>query len=180
MGWFRRDRKTEGPTLRQFGDLTADDFEGNAIWVQCHTVDYDEPWYDKTDEETFRPWAARTPVDPANGMFLLAAQFTLADGTVRSGFITPVSEEDSTHGLMDLGASQPTLLAEEAQIGFWNGIFELDGSELDRRYDALGRPREGVFPIRFAALPGLTRGVVTGEIPGFCSSPDLQNVVVAK
>jgi hypothetical protein len=45
------------PELRQFGSLTAEDFERIPVWLACHVADYDEPWYDETDEETFRPWS---------------------------------------------------------------------------------------------------------------------------
>jgi hypothetical protein len=44
------------PELKQFGDLTVDDFARCPAWISCHVQDYDEPWYDETDEETFRPW----------------------------------------------------------------------------------------------------------------------------
>lgn len=59
-----RDRKTEEtgrslpdsprPLLRQFNDLRPQDFEEHSVWVNCHVIDYDEPWYDDTDAETFR------------------------------------------------------------------------------------------------------------------------------
>ena len=55
------------PTLKQFGDLSPLDFDASPVWVQCHIIDYDEPWYDDTDEETFRPWDRALPVDPDNG-----------------------------------------------------------------------------------------------------------------
>lgn len=53
------------PLLRQFGDLTPADFKAHPVWVNCHVIDYDESWYEETDEETFRPWLKSTPVDPA-------------------------------------------------------------------------------------------------------------------
>jgi hypothetical protein len=40
------------PALKQFGDLALEDFELHPVWVQCHTFDYNEPWYGETDEET--------------------------------------------------------------------------------------------------------------------------------
>jgi hypothetical protein len=33
----------------------SDDLITHPVWVSCHSVDYDEPWYDGTNEETFRP-----------------------------------------------------------------------------------------------------------------------------
>jgi len=34
------------PLLRQFGDFTPADFEAHPVWVNCHVIDYDEPWYE--------------------------------------------------------------------------------------------------------------------------------------
>ena len=77
------------PNLKQFGDLTPADFVEHPVWASVHTLDYDEPWYDETDEETFRPWIGELPVSPEDGMFLVRAKLTLADGRVLDGFITP-------------------------------------------------------------------------------------------
>jgi len=52
--------------LKQAGDLVAANFEAHPVWVSCHVVDYDEPWYDDTDEETFRPWLGALPLDPCS------------------------------------------------------------------------------------------------------------------
>jgi hypothetical protein len=68
--------------------LTADDFERLPIWLHCHVVDYDEPWYEETDEETFRPWTGPLPVAPESH-FLVRADFTAADGSRFVGFLTP-------------------------------------------------------------------------------------------
>lgn len=62
------------PILKQFGDLTPADFADHAVWVSVHTLDYDEPWYDDNDEETFRPWTGKLPVAPQDGMFLVRAK----------------------------------------------------------------------------------------------------------
>lgn len=49
-------------------------------------MDYDEPWYDQTNEETFRPWTGSLPVSPAEGMLLVRAVFECADGSRHPGF----------------------------------------------------------------------------------------------
>jgi hypothetical protein len=66
-------------------------FVTHPVWVSCHSVDYDEPWYDETDEETFRPWLSEIPVG-ADEMYLVACQFTMADGSRHQGFATPCFE----------------------------------------------------------------------------------------
>ena len=60
------------PELKQFSDLTPSDFERHPIWVDCHVVDYDEPWYDDTDEETYRPWAGPLPVEIGSSVLVRA------------------------------------------------------------------------------------------------------------
>ncbi len=89
------------PSLKQFIELTRDDFDRSPIWVGCHTADYDESWYEETDEETFRPWSGRLPVDPVDGMFLVRATASLHDGTSLVAFLTPASRVD------DLGRDCP-------------------------------------------------------------------------
>jgi hypothetical protein len=77
------------PTLKQFIELRQSDFDNYPIWVNCHVVDYDEEWYDDTDEETFRPWTGDIPVFPDDTMYLVTASFQLNDGTIMNGFLTP-------------------------------------------------------------------------------------------
>src|SRR5260221_9118267 len=40
------------PLLKQAYDLIPDDLAHHPVWVSCHVVDYDEPWYEETDEAT--------------------------------------------------------------------------------------------------------------------------------
>jgi len=80
------------PILKQFSELRLSDFEKYPVWVNCHVIDYEESWYDDTDEETFRPWLEETPVDPGHTIFLVKSTLTLNDGTVFCGFITPIKK----------------------------------------------------------------------------------------
>jgi len=98
------------PELRQFGSLTRADFDRCPAWIGCHTFDYDEDWYDDTDEETFRPWDGELPVDPAMGMFLVKSSFELRNGAVYTGFITPQSPPKASglkSLLIKLGLAKP-------------------------------------------------------------------------
>jgi hypothetical protein len=96
------------PELKQFGDLTAEDFERHPVWIGCHTADYDEPWYDDTDEETFRPRTGDLPADPSEGMLLVRANATLRDGSSFPGFLTPAFEPG------DLGMRRSRSCASDA------------------------------------------------------------------
>ena len=101
------------PELKQFGTITKADFERFPVWVNVHTLDYDESWYDETDEETFRPWTDELPIDPSLGMFLVRSQIIFADRTKLIGFITPaIGTGEVTDS--DLGSVQPYLFNTRA------------------------------------------------------------------
>lgn len=149
------------PELKQFSDLKPGDFARHPVWIGCHTADYDEPWYDETDEETFRPWTGTLPVGADEGMLLVRAILETKDGTQYGGFVTPAMAEN------ELGTQQPQIFVGEQRFQFWGGI--LGVSEVQRRefYAALSKSAEEVFPLKFNAVTGLTRGFASGQIDGF-------------
>jgi len=149
------------PELKQFGDLSSADFERCPVWIACHTEDFAEPWFNETDEETFRPWIGALPVSPSDGMLLVRASFELHDGSRHQGFLTPALKEG------DLATLQPHLFVGDKVFRFWGGMA---GVGTDRRtafYDALGKGPEAIFPIRFSTDPDLAKGVAAGQIDGF-------------
>lgn len=161
------------PLLVQFGDLTPQHLADHPVWIQCHTVDYDEPWYDDTDEETFRPWTGALPAGPEEGMLLVAADLTLSDGTMLPGFLTPAASEEAG-GPAILGTIQPQIfLPSGRRESFWDGAVPRQADARNGLYVELGRAREHVFPIRYAAKPGLTTGLASGAIDGFYSQTKL-------
>lgn len=149
------------PVLRQFADLVPADFDRHPIWIGCHTADCDEPWYDDTDEETFRPWNGAPAPGPSDGMLLVRANLELADGTSFPGFVTPAFDEG------DLGTQQPQIFVGGRRYGFWGGMAGVPSQERQAFYAALGKPLESVFPLRFGVAPGLATGFVSGEVLGF-------------
>src|ERR1035438_5255113 len=108
----------ERPELRQFGDLTREDFDRHAVWIGCHTTDYDETWHEDTDEETFRPWTGKLPADPTEGMLLVKATFELPDGSRHPGFVTP------RRILATSGPSSPTSLSVVRPLDSGAGLLE--------------------------------------------------------
>jgi hypothetical protein len=152
---------TDKPELTSFGDLSPDDFVRHPVWVSCHVADYGEPWYDDTDEETFRPHLDRVPVDPRSGMYVVAATATLADGSSLPAFITPAIEEG------DIGALQPHVFVGDRMFGFWGGMLGVAEPYRNALYAALGATEADVFPLRVAALPDLALGVVEAMVPGW-------------
>lgn len=165
--WWKK-RKGDRPIIKQFGDLAPNDFSQHPVWASCHTLDYGEPWYDETDEESFRPWTGALPVGPEEGMLLVRATFKLSDGRPGAGFVTPQHQQDST----DLGVMQPILfLASGESVSFWHGIRQQSEKERSLLYQHFGTDRKRIFPIAFAAENGLATGRVSGVIPGFCWCP---------
>jgi membrane protease YdiL (CAAX protease family) len=152
------------PVLKQFGDLTPDDFERDPVWIGCHTADYDEPWYEQTDEETFRPRTGALPADPSEGMLLVRATLTLGDGTVYAGFITPAFDEN------DLGTQQPQMFVNERRFAFWGGMPGTPAAERAAFYAAVGKDARAVFPITFNVDPAIATGAVSGTVQGFYRS----------
>jgi hypothetical protein len=155
------------PLLRQYADLASQDFDDAPVWIGCHTADYDEPWYDDTDEETFRPFHGKLPANPEEGMLLVRAAISLNDGTRLSGFLTPALADEPEDGGRILGTQQPTIFTPARQIRLWFGGFEPSQDAIDQAYRALQRQASAVFPVRFAAPTGLVSGNAEGIARGF-------------
>lgn len=154
--------------LRQFGELTSEDFAAFPVWIACHCVDFDEPWYDETDEETFRPWDKPLPASPKDGMLLVSATMILADGRLLTGFLTPQHDTET----LDLGIVQPQIfLLSGTRADFWDGAYKRPDSRRKILYAELGDDPNSIFPISFRADVGLSTGHTCGSIPGFCWSP---------
>jgi hypothetical protein len=151
------------PNLKQFGHLMPDDLVTHPVWVSCHSVDYDEPWYDDTDEETFRPWLSEIPV-AADEMYLVACEFTMADGSRHQGFATPSFEPD------DMGLIQPQIFSPSGRRHtFWLGMFPRQ-EQINAFYTDFAKGPSSVFPVTFSALPGLTTAFCSGTLRGFMAT----------
>ena len=154
----------EKPELKQFGDLSREDFDRHPVWIGCHTADYDKPWYEDTDEETFRPWTGKLPADAPEGILLVKATFELVDASRHAGFITPALGPD------DIGTQQPYIFVGDQCFGFWGGIVGVSIGERQSLYAALGRKPDEIFPLRFSIDPTLAAGDTSGQIKGFYRS----------
>jgi hypothetical protein len=170
---------TDSPLLRQFGDLTARDFQAHPVWVGCHTADYDQPWYDQTDEETFRPFMGKLPASPEEGMLLVRARAVLSDGTTFPAMVTPAFPDEAEDGGRILGTQQPSVFAPTARVMFWYGGFEPTPEAIDSAYRALGaKSAAAVFPLRFEVESGLTSGQANAVVKGFYWLRDFKDVTV--
>ena len=168
------------PILKQFGDLTPKDFEKYPVWVQYHIIDYDEKWYDQTNEETFRPWIGELPVSPDFAMYLILADLKLNDGETFSGFITLATESENNEP-NNLGLIQPQIFTKTGKrIGFWTGMFPKDRAEIDDFYKSMNRNPDQIFPISFKAHDTLTLGKSSGIINGFLTIGKDKGIIITK
>jgi hypothetical protein len=149
------------PLLKQFIDLVPLDLEDHPVWVACHSADYDQPWHDDTDEETFRPWNGELPVDAGDDNYLVAASATLNDGTTVPAFLTPSVQPD------DPGVMQPHVFVGEEAFGFWGGMTGIPRAERVRLLERLGKEVGQVFPIRVASRRDLALGCIECDIGGW-------------
>ena len=155
---------SQKPLLKQFGDLTAADFAAHPIWISVYSADYDEPWYEDSDEETFRPWTGDLPIGPEEGMSLVRATLTLADGRSFTGFLTPGFDDEP----IDIAMVQPYLFLPSGPLyGFWDGMFKRAEEDRQTLYTEFGNDPNAIFPIHFAAAPELATGHTSGKIAGF-------------
>lgn len=152
------------PQLRQAADLTPADLERYPVWVCVHGRDQEEPWYDETDEATYRPWTGPQPVSPAQGQFLVRGIATLANGRCYPAMLYPV---DPSWTEDPIGLLQSVVFVEGQPFAFWGGILGIAAGEQQAFYRAVDASAEAVFPMSFAALPGLTGGIQSGIVPGF-------------
>jgi hypothetical protein len=146
--------------LRQVPELSPADFAEYPVWIACHVVDYDEPWYDDTDEATVRPWTEPLPVDPSISFLLVRARVVLRDDTEYVGFVTP-----ATGG--DLGDSQPHAFVAGRLISFWGGQFGVPEEMRRAFYAGVAKTPSDIFPLRVIASPDLVRGGYGTEVLGF-------------
>lgn len=143
---------------KQVYELTSEDLNCFPVWEFA----LDEEDRPGQDEATVRPFEVAGALDPSLGMFIVRAEFTLADGSRMHGYLTPPIPRDS-----GFGYSQPVVITPTGQIAFWRGISAPSPEELAKYYLWLGRSADRVFPIHFQSEVELTYGRIIGEIAGF-------------
>lgn len=143
---------------KQVYDLTREDLICSPVWEFSHgEVDEEEG----QDEATVRPVEKWVSLDAQEVMCVAATRFSLADGTVMHGFLSPGAPED-TH----LGSLQPTIMTDRGQISFWFGIVQPTQEIIADAYSAIGKRPEHIFPISFSLAVPRSRPL-NGNIPGF-------------
>jgi len=189
------------PEMKQDYDLTFDDFVRHPVWIGVHNFDSGEPWYELSDEQTFRPWTRALPFDEPRGFVLVTATFELADGSHYPGYFRAVREDWDVplppRRMRDGNYAKPlqwsarrcgsplSILSLHCPIMFVGGRaldFHLRRKEPRRTmhikdfYDTLGKSPRQVFPVRFHADPSLANRIVEGRMEGFYSLPARQAI----
>jgi hypothetical protein len=158
----------ESPALqarKQIYDLTLCDLEAFPIWE----FNLDAAAKGSQDELTVRPYVAAGPLNPVDRMFAVRAVFTLADGSVRRGYLTPPGRADEGVGVL-----QPIIVTEQGQVRFWCGTSVPGPERLVRSYQLLGKESNELFPLLFESEVELAGGPIRGSIPGFLVMEDFQ------
>jgi hypothetical protein len=139
--------------------LSLEDFDRFEVWEFA----LDEETEEGQDETTVRPFEFEGALDPSEGMFVIRASFTLADGTTMKGYLSPPFQGDDS-----LGTLQPIIVAPGGHVLFWCGRVSITAEDIAANYRRLGKVSpEQVFPVRFKSEVSLVDGPVTGELPGF-------------
>ena len=112
--------------------LTAADLAAFAVWEFA----LDEEGAAGQDEATVRPRPFERELDCNVRMLIVRARFTLADGTVMSGYLTPPVQGDD-----GLGTLQPVVITPGGQVGFWCGLRAPDSAPSNRITAISGRQR---------------------------------------
>ncbi len=146
---------------KQVYELTIDDLNRYPVWEFA----LDEEGETDQDEATVRPYPVNGALAPSEGMFVIRARFTFADGTDHVGYITPASDSS------DLGTVQPQIVNANGQVGFWMGMRK---PTIEPFYAKLGKIADQVFPIEWTSEVELAGGTMEGKIPAFLYYEDFK------
>jgi hypothetical protein len=142
---------------KQVYELTLADLERFPVWEFA----LDEEGEPGQDEATVKPRPdLASGVEPDEGLFVVRAAFTAADGASFDGFVTPDSEGG-------LGSIQPSVVTSGGHVRFWFGIAEPEPEEIEKSYKALGGQRDGLFPLSFRTAVPVAGAPMEGTVLGF-------------
>jgi hypothetical protein len=143
---------------KQVYELTLDDVSQFPVWEFA----LDEEGEEGQDEATMRPCEISGALDPSDGIFIVRATFTLADGTKMCGFLTPPVPCDAGFGRL-----QPVIITDRGQVSFWHGVLAPDTQSLAQSYGKLGRDAGNTFPVQVISDVELVGAPVRASIEGF-------------
>lgn len=144
----------------QFRRLASGHLRTCPIWQAA----IDEEGKPGQDEETFRPLLGRKNLDIErdSGVFVVACDFTAANGNIYEGFFTPDRQNN-------IAGWQPRILRGGRQIGFWYASLGPPKNAKQRAYRLLKTRASALFPLRFHSRVKLIGFECCGVIPGFAA-----------
>jgi hypothetical protein len=150
---------------KQVYELTLRDLSTFPVWEFRLDAEGEEG----RDESTVRPYSALGPLDPGDGMFVVRAIFTLADGSRMRGYFTPPRRDDA-----GMGTLQPIIVTDRGQVRLWCGTATPSPKRLAHNYELLGKNAKQVFPVQFESDVDLIGGPVKDSVSGFLVLKDFQ------
>jgi hypothetical protein len=158
----------DNATIRlQVYELRPGDLARFPIWEFV----LDEEGEEDQDEATVKPRPDLDRADPAEGMFVVHAEFTCADGTRLDGYVSPQDEAV-------IGYIQPTVVTDEGQVAFWFGGVPPRPGDLETSYRMLGKTARELFPLGYRALVPHGGAALTGELPAFMHLESMESDTV--
>jgi hypothetical protein len=140
-------------------DLKESDIEKYPVW---------EFAYDENDEKImFKPSNDKPPYDIAFKRYLVGAEYTLANGTKKEGYIKPINTTNTQYSHVSPIDLSAAIFTEYGQILFWFGIFKPDRIKLDLYYSWLGLSPSEIFPIQVKSTVKIFNGIGDDLIDGF-------------
>lgn len=148
---------------RQADDLLPEELRANPAW-----------WFPPFDGHLSGPDPCTVlPIDASgaaddgtvefpDGRFLLAAKFTLADGTVLDGHVTYATGETVT-----FESQEPSIATDGGQVPLWRGSLHPTAAEVAGWLRLLGRTHAAVFPLSWRATLHPAGTELAGNAAGF-------------
>lgn len=143
---------------KQIYELDLADLSRYPVWAYA----LDEQTAEGQDEYTVRPYKGSGSINPSKGPYAVKTEFILADGTVRTGYLTPHINREA-----DVSAIQPVIVTEHGQVMLWYGAFAPGDHILAEYYRRLGKNCADVFPITFRSVVRIIGGEISGVVSGF-------------
>jgi hypothetical protein len=143
---------------KQVYHLTLADLDATPVWEFA----LDEEGDAGQDEATVRPYEVPLPIDPGHGGLVVRAVFTLADGTILRGYLSP-----QPMPLRQPGYLQPVVICGADQVNFWSGIRRPAQNHMKDVLAKLGKQAAQVFPLEYRSDVEIQGGPISGTIPGF-------------
>jgi hypothetical protein len=132
------------PLIKTYGEISLADLREHQIWINVHTADEEQPWYDDAGEDSYRPHLGEPPRRPYDDLYVLLAAATLGDGTslpARMDLIPGPVVSDFPEAVASVhGHTSRWVDLAPAMMGLSDQVRRRD-------LDALDRAEDEIFPV---------------------------------